>query len=142
MFKQHEAGSGVNDDLLSPPSQPKILPIAISEDRKRDKSPEIPKSRSPKRKKKHDNGIVLKIDNGMHQMEWLKKFKRSLSDEKLDYADNEYDSSGFNPINIKIQDSIKSRKIAEAEKSDLTLKQESKSLLHDVSHLTPHFTIT
>ena len=141
MFKQHEAGSGVNDDLLSPPSQPKILPIAISEDRKRDKSPEIPKSRSPKRKKKHDNGIVLKIDNGMHQMEWLKKFKRSLSDEKLDYADNEYDSSGFNPINIKIQDSIKSRKIAEAEKSDLTLKQESKSLLHDVSHPTPYFTI-
>ena len=46
----------------------------------------------------------------MHQMNWLKKFNQHLSDTKLNYDDNEYDSSGFNPVNLKLQDNIKSRK--------------------------------
>lgn len=57
-----------------------------------------------KRPLRHD-GVVLKIDDDMLTMRWLKKFKHSLKADKLQYQDNEYDSSGFNAINLNVQDS-------------------------------------
>lgn len=57
-----------------------------------------------KRPLKHD-GVVLKIDDDMLTMRWLKRFKQSLKDDKLQYQDNEYDSSGFNAVNLNVQDS-------------------------------------
>ena len=52
----------------------------------------------------------MKIDDGMWQMKWLKKFKRSLKEDKLAYEDNGYESSGFNAVNLKYHDSITDKK--------------------------------
>lgn len=43
-------------------------------------------------------------------MDWLKKFKRKLDTDKLDYKDNEYESSGFDPLNIVISDVIQDKR--------------------------------
>ena len=62
------------------------------------------KRKDSKRVPKHD-GVVLKIDDDMLTMRWLKKFKRSLKEDKLQYNDNEYDCSGFNALNLNVWDS-------------------------------------
>lgn len=58
---------------------------------------------------KKSGQIILKIDDEMSTMYWLRNFKRKLKPEKLEYRDNEYESSGFDPLNIKIHDSIKDK---------------------------------
>ena len=56
------------------------------------------------------NNVVLRIDDQMSTMDWLKKFKRKLDTDKLDYKDNEYESSGFDPLNIVISERIQDKK--------------------------------
>jgi len=59
---------------------------------------------------KRSSKIILRIDDEMATMDWLKNFKRNLKFEKLEYKDNEYESSGFDPLNIVIHDSKKENK--------------------------------
>lgn len=46
----------------------------------------------------------------MTTMNWLRNFKQKLKPYKLDYKDNEYESSDFDPLNIVVHDSIKDKK--------------------------------
>lgn len=39
-----------------------------------------------------------------------KSFKRKLDTDKLDYKDNEYESSGFDPLNIVVSDAIQDKR--------------------------------
>lgn len=68
-------------------------------------------------------------------MNWLKKFNSNLRDDKLDYKYNEYESSGFDPINIKYQDSIKDTK-KEIMAQDLLKKRSFKDLNYDILKVT------
>ena len=61
----------------------------------------------------------------------LRNLNNSLGYDKLNYADNEYDSSGFNPINLKTQDSIRNKKLYDNDEND-SLKQNSKSNISNV----------
>jgi hypothetical protein len=53
---------------------------------------------------------VLKIDDQMSTMDWLKKFKNKLDTDKLEYKDNEYESSGFDPLNIVTSEGVQDKK--------------------------------
>ena len=61
----------------------------------------------------------------------LRNLNNSLGYDKLNYADNEYDSSGFNPINLKTQDNIRNKKLYDNDEND-SLKQNSKSNISNV----------
>lgn len=61
-------------------------------------------------KSRKNPDVVLRIDDEMTTMNWLKNFKRKLNMNKLDYKDNEYESSDFDPLNIVVHDSIKDKK--------------------------------
>ena len=61
----------------------------------------------------------------------LRNLNNSLGYDKLNYADNEYDSSGFNPINLKTQDSIRNKKLYDNNEND-SLKQNSKLNISNV----------
>jgi hypothetical protein len=76
-------------------------------------------------------GIALKIDDNLKTMNWLKKFNSNLIDDKLDYKYNEYESSGFDPINIRYQDSIKDTK-KEITTKDFMKKHSFKDLNYDI----------
>lgn len=65
---------------------------------------------SNQRLKPKERGVSLKIDDAMSSMNWLKKFRSTLDDDKLEYKDNEYESSEFDPLNLNIQDSTNDSK--------------------------------
>jgi hypothetical protein len=73
-------------------------------------------------------GIALRIDNDMNTMDWLRKFKKSLRADKLEYKFNEYESSGFDAVNIKMQDSIVDNKIDAANNEKKNNKYSLKNL--------------
>lgn len=68
------------------------------------------------RMKTKTNGVQLYIDDKMRSMNWLKKFNKKYVDTNPNYEYNE--SSGFDPRNLCIQDSIKDKKIKTAIRQD------------------------
>ena len=74
-FKQVEEEKNYQEPKFSDQDKQRVVPLAISEDAVWGRSPKINRNKRSKKKTKKNNEVVLRIDNDMEQLKWLKKFK-------------------------------------------------------------------